>query len=97
MSTTGERDGPPARAGGTPVDFLGGTHMHAGVMQAIIGREKTGKGTLVECAMIEALYFVLTSQITNVYSKGAQAPRRAISPVHRHHLMAVICVRMINI
>ena len=76
MSTTGERDGPPARAGGTPVDFLGGTHMHAGVMQAIIGREKTGKGTLVECAMIEALYFVLTSQITNVYSKGAQAPRR---------------------
>ncbi|MBE90065.1 MAG: CoA transferase [Rhodospirillaceae bacterium] len=76
MSTTGERDGPPARAGGTPVDFLGGTHMHAGVMQAIIGREKTGKGTLVECAMIEALYFVLTSQITNVHSKGAQAPRR---------------------
>ncbi|MBL22406.1 MAG: CoA transferase [Rhodospirillaceae bacterium] len=76
MSITGELDGPPARAGGTPVDFLGGIHMHAGVMQAIIGREKTGKGTLVECAMIEALYFVLTSQIGNVHLTGKQAPRR---------------------
>jgi CoA:oxalate CoA-transferase len=76
MSTTGERDGPPARAGGTPVDFLGGIHLHAGVMQALLGREKTGKGTLVESAMIEALYFVLTSQITNVHRTGKQAPRR---------------------
>lgn len=76
MSTTGEQDGPPARAGGTPVDFLGGIHLHAGILQALIGREKTGKGCLVESAMIEALYFVLTSQIGNVYRTGQQAPRR---------------------
>jgi crotonobetainyl-CoA:carnitine CoA-transferase CaiB-like acyl-CoA transferase len=76
MSITGERDGPPARAGGTPVDFLGGIHLHAGVMQALIGREKTGMGTLVESAMIEALYFVLTSQIGNVHRTGSQSPRR---------------------
>lgn len=76
MSITGEFGGPPARAGGTPVDFLGGIHMHGGVLQALVGREKTGKGSLVECAMIEALYFVLTSQIGNVHRTGAQAPRR---------------------
>jgi crotonobetainyl-CoA:carnitine CoA-transferase CaiB-like acyl-CoA transferase len=77
MSITGERGGPPARAGGTPVDMLGGIHMHAGVMQAIIGREKTGTGTLVETAMIEALYFVLTVEIDHYVRSGELAPRRA--------------------
>ena len=76
MSITGERGGPPARAGGTPVDILGGIHMHAGVMQAIIGRERTGKGTLVETAMIEALYFVLTVEIASYFSTGKLAERR---------------------
>lgn len=76
MSVTGERGGPPARAGGTPVDVLGGIHLHAGVMQALLGREKTGKGTLVESAMIEALYFVLTGEISSYYRTGKLAPRR---------------------
>jgi len=76
MSITGERGGPPARAGGTPVDILGGIHMHAGVMQALVGRERTGKGTRVETAMIEALYFVLTVEIASYYSNGKLAERR---------------------
>jgi len=76
MSVTGERGGPPARAGGTPADVLGGIHMHAGVMQALLGREKTGKGTLVESAMVEALFFVLTGEIASYYRTGKLAPRR---------------------
>ena len=76
MSVTGERGGPPARAGGTPVDVLGGIHLHAGVMQALLGREKTGKGTLVESAMIEAMYFVFTGEIASYYRTGKLAPRR---------------------
>jgi CoA:oxalate CoA-transferase len=76
MSITGERGGPPARAGGTPVDVLGGIHMHAGVMQALIGRAQTGKGTLVESAMIESLYFVLTSEIAAYYRNGRLSERR---------------------
>ncbi len=76
MSVTGERGGPPARAGGTPVDVLGGIHMHAGVMQALIGRVQTGRGTLVESAMIEALYFVLTGEIAAYHRTGKLSPRR---------------------
>ena len=76
MSVTGERGGPPARAGGTPVDILGGIHMHAAVMQAIAGRERTGLGTRVETAMMEALYFVLTVEIASYYSTGKLAERR---------------------
>lgn len=76
MSITGERGGPPARAGGTPADVLGGIHMHAGVMQALIGRAKTGKGTLVESAMVETLYFVLAGDITAYYRNGKLPERR---------------------
>lgn len=76
MSVTGERGGPPARAGGTPVDILGGIHMHAGVMQALVGRERTGKGTRVETAMIESLYFVLSVEIASFYSTGKLSERR---------------------
>ncbi len=76
MSVTGERGGPPARAGGTPADVLGGIHLHAGVMQALIGRANTGKGTLVESAMIESLYFVLTGEIAAYHRTGKLAPRR---------------------
>lgn len=77
MSITGERAGPPARAGGTPADILGGIHMHAGVMQALFGRERTGVGTLVETAMIESLYFVLTIDIASYFSSGKLPERRA--------------------
>ncbi len=76
MSITGERGGPPARAGGTPADVIGGIHMHAGVMQALLGREKTGKGTLVESAMVEAMYFVLAGDIASYYRHGKVPARR---------------------
>jgi crotonobetainyl-CoA:carnitine CoA-transferase CaiB-like acyl-CoA transferase len=76
MSITGEAGGPPARAGGTPCDIMGGIHMYAGVLQALIGRQATGKGTLVETAMIEAMYFTLSSEFTAYYRTGKLSPRR---------------------
>lgn len=85
MSVTGERGGPPARAGGSPADVLGGIHMHAGVMQALIGRAKTGKGTLVESAMIEALYFTLTGEISAYYRTGRLSERRADKSPSQHY------------
>ncbi len=92
MSVTGERGGPPARAGGTPVDVLGGIHMHAGVMQALLGRAKTGKGTLVETAMIEALYFVLTGEIAAYYRTGKLSQRRGDkSPSQRIPYSRYLC------
>ncbi len=92
MSVTGERGGPPARAGGTPVDVLGGIHMHAGVMQALIGRANTGKGTLVETAMIEALYFVLTGEIAAYYRTGRLSERRGDkSPSQRIPYSRYLC------
>ena len=76
MSITGEAGGPPARAGGTPCDIMGGVHMYAGVLQALIGRQATGHGTLVETAMIEAMYFTLSSEFTAYHRTGQLSPRR---------------------
>jgi len=35
----------PARAGGTPCDIMGGIHLYAGVLQALMGRNATGNTT----------------------------------------------------
>jgi crotonobetainyl-CoA:carnitine CoA-transferase CaiB-like acyl-CoA transferase len=76
MSVTGEAGGPPARAGGTPCDIMGGIHLYAGVLQALLGRNATGKGTLVEVAMVEAMYFTLASDLAAYHRTGALPERR---------------------
>jgi len=102
MSITGEAGGPPARAGGTPCDILGGIHLYAGVLQALLGRNLTGKGTLVETAMVESMYFTLTSDLAAYHRTGALPERRgdktpaATAPYGRYKCrdgwIAVICV-----
>ena len=102
MSVTGERGGPPARAGGTPCDIMGGIHFHAGILQALLGRERTGKGTLVEISMLESMYFTLGSEFTYLHRTGELPPRRGdrtntvVTPYGRYRCsdgwIAVICV-----
>lgn len=76
MSSTGEAGGPPARTGGQICDIMGGIHLYAGVMTALMGRAQTGKGTRVESAMIEAIYFALGTEYSYVHRMGEAPPRR---------------------
>jgi crotonobetainyl-CoA:carnitine CoA-transferase CaiB-like acyl-CoA transferase len=102
MSITGEAGGPPARAGGTPCDIMGGIHLYGGVLQALLGRERTGRGTRVEVAMIEAMYFTLASDLAAYHRTGALPERRGdktpanTAPYGRYRCkdgwIAVICV-----
>ena len=102
MSITGESGGPPARAGGTPCDIMGGIHLYAGVLQALIGRQSTGQGTLVEVAMQETMYFTLASDLAAYHRTGSLPERRGdkspanIAPYGRYRCkdgwIAVICV-----
>ena len=102
MSITGEAGGPPARAGGTPCDIMGGIHLYAGVLQALLGRERTGKGTLVEVAMAETMYFTLASDLTTFHRTGVLPERRGdktpanTAPYGRYRCtdgwIALICV-----
>lgn len=73
---TGPADGAPFKAGGTVVDFLGGTHLYAGIATALFARNRTGRGRLVEVALQEALYPVLTSALATLHYQGADAVRQ---------------------
>lgn len=75
MSVTGDADQPPSRAGGAPCDIMGGIHMYAGVLSALLGRGRTGKGTLVEISMLETMYFTLCSELAAYHASGKLPPR----------------------
>ena len=76
MSVTGETGGPPARAGGQVCDFMGGIHFYGALVTALLGRERTGEGTRVESAMIEAIYFNISSEYSHYHRTGEVPPRR---------------------
>jgi crotonobetainyl-CoA:carnitine CoA-transferase CaiB-like acyl-CoA transferase len=75
MSITGFPDGPPVKAGPTWIDFLSGTHLYAGIMTALFERERTGRGRLVEIAMLDTAIHTLASQLEWIYDRGVAPPR----------------------
>ncbi|MBS7701396.1 MULTISPECIES: CoA transferase [unclassified Chelatococcus] len=75
ISVTGFPDGPPVKAGPAITDFLSGVHLYAGILTALYGREKSGKGQLVEIAMVEAVYPAMASNLADVFNSKSAAPR----------------------
>lgn len=75
MSVTGDPDGPPMKAGPTLVDFMGGIHLYAAVMTALLHRMATGQGQLVEVAMQETVYPSLASSYDYHVRTGKVPPR----------------------
>jgi CoA:oxalate CoA-transferase len=75
MAVTGERDGPPLKAGAAVVDFMSGIHLCAGVLAALRQRDRTGKGLLVELSLQESILPTLTSQIGAYYGAGIRQLR----------------------
>jgi CoA:oxalate CoA-transferase len=75
MSVTGDPDGPPMKAGPTLVDFMGGIHLYAAVMTALLQRTVTGQGQLVEVAMQETVYPTLASSYDYHLRTGKVPPR----------------------
>jgi len=76
MSVTGDPDGPPMKAGPTLVDFMGGIHLYAAVVTALLQRARTGQGQLVEVAMQEAVYCSLAASY-DYYQRTGKVPPRA--------------------
>jgi crotonobetainyl-CoA:carnitine CoA-transferase CaiB-like acyl-CoA transferase len=76
MSVTGFPDGPPVKAGPAICDFLGGTHLYAAVMTALYERERTGKGRLVEVAMLDTTYPTMVSNLGLYFGQGDAIPSR---------------------
>jgi crotonobetainyl-CoA:carnitine CoA-transferase CaiB-like acyl-CoA transferase len=86
MSTTGFPDGPPVRTGPAVVDFLGASHLLAGVLAALVQRGVTGRGQHVEVALQDALMPALTSNIAGYLKRGDEHVERT---GNRHGGLAV--------
>lgn len=63
MSATGFPENPPVRAGGAMCDFAAGTHLYAGILAALVGRDRTGVGSRVQVSMIDAIVPTLLSNL----------------------------------
>lgn len=68
MSTTGERDGRPLKAGVPVADFMSGAHLYGAITTALFERERTGQGRVVEVSMLESLYATLLPSAGHAYA-----------------------------
>src|SRR5690349_22425997 len=75
MSLTGTADGEPTR-GGVPVsDIFTGVYSVIGILAALAQRERTGKGSYVDTALVDSTVGVLANQGLN-YLASAKVPGR---------------------
>ncbi|MCU1673665.1 MAG: CoA transferase [Frankiales bacterium] len=85
MSVTGFPDRDPVKAGPAVSDFMGGIHLYGAIAAGLYQRERTGKGTAVEAAMLDSVYPSLMSSLGLYFGSTGEAPTRT---GNRHSGMA---------
>src|SRR5947199_557476 len=75
MSLTGTPEGEPTRAGVPIADIFTGVYAVVGVLAALIERQRTGRGTLVDAALVDSPVGVLANQALNYLVSGV-VPKR---------------------
>lgn len=74
---TGSRDDPPMPMGLAVADMLAGEALTQGILAALVGRAATGRGTLVETSLIEAVLSFQFEVLTTHLNDGGRMPDRA--------------------
>lgn len=75
MSLTGEPDGPPARFGLSMVDFMTGAVTALGLLAAVIGARRTGKGRDVDVSLFDVALHQLSYPATWYLNRGHETKR----------------------
>jgi len=75
MALTGEPDAPPARFGLSMVDFMTGTTMSMGLLAAVIGAMRTGKGRDVDVSLFDVALHQLSYPATWYLNEGHRTER----------------------
>ena len=75
MSITGERDGPPLRAGLMFGDLSGALYALSSILVSLYAREKTGRGNYIDLAMADALLSLFSTNAAEYLAVG-RAPQR---------------------
>lgn len=74
-SLTGEADGPPMKVGTSQADIVAGMMACQGILLALLARERTGKGQLVDIGMLDGQVALLTYQ-AGIYFATGENPTR---------------------
>ncbi|MBM3347792.1 MAG: CoA transferase [Betaproteobacteria bacterium] len=75
MSVTGEPDGPPMKVGAPFVDITTGTYASQAVLAALLARERTGEGQLIDIALFDCALANLSIIASNALLLGT-VPKR---------------------
>ncbi len=75
MDLTGAPDGEPQRAGVPVADIFTGVYSAVGILAALAQRERTGRGCLVDTALLDSQVGVLANQALN-YLVSGEVPKR---------------------
>ncbi len=75
MAKTGFADGPPLRAGITIADHTSATFAALGIMGALRQRDATGRGQLVDVAMLDVLTSLVWDEPVDHYAAIGMPPR----------------------
>jgi crotonobetainyl-CoA:carnitine CoA-transferase CaiB-like acyl-CoA transferase len=75
MSVTGGSDGPPYRLGVAIADLVSGMLAANGITLALLARERTGRGQLVDVSLLDSVAALLTYQAGIYFATGAPPPR----------------------
>ena len=104
IAITGNDGEPPLKAGPALADILGGAHLYAGIVSALLRRERTGEGAVVDIAMQDAVFPTLITALGAYYQQGGDPPRTGnrhqnlsvapynVYPAKDGHV-AIICIR----
>jgi CoA:oxalate CoA-transferase len=80
MSLTGHEGGPPTRVGSSIGDLGAGLYTALGIVSALHDRTRTGKGMLVDVAMLDSQIALLENSVIRYFASG-QSPK----PVGARH------------
>jgi crotonobetainyl-CoA:carnitine CoA-transferase CaiB-like acyl-CoA transferase len=82
MEITGERGGPPARAGVPLADISGGIYSAISVLGALVGRELHGNGQHADVAMLDSMVHLLAYDALRHLTTGATVERQGSAHAH---------------
>ena len=75
MSITGEEGGPPVRPGASLGDITAGLFLSIGILSALIEREKSGLGQMIDVSMLDCQVAILENAFVRYLNTG-EVPQR---------------------
>jgi len=75
MDITGEKDGPPQRAGVAISDLFTGLYGVIAIEAALIARAETGRGQFIDLALLDTTAAILANQAMNFLASGVSPGR----------------------